>query len=104
MQTQPCTAAAGTPVATIGGYVQLPSNNYTALMNAIATVGPVAVSVAATGWGAYSGGIYHAPLSVNNDINHEVVLMGYGVDKGRKYWLVRNSWSPTWYVVCTRQF
>ncbi len=33
------------PVATINGYVQLPENNYTALMNAVAQVGPIAVSV-----------------------------------------------------------
>ncbi len=93
-QTQPCTKAAGTPVATIAGYVQLPTNNYTALLNAVATVGPIAVSVAASGWGSYKSGIYRDIMGAT-DINHLVVLMGYG-EEGQKYWLVRNSWSPTW--------
>lgn len=33
------------PKATIEGFTQLPANNYTALMNSIAQVGPVAISV-----------------------------------------------------------
>ncbi|RYH28372.1 hypothetical protein EON65_12430 [archaeon] len=31
-----------------------------------------------------------------SDIDHAVVLVGYGEDQGNKYWLVRNSWSPGW--------
>jgi hypothetical protein len=32
----------------------------------------------------------------NPDIDHAVVLVGYGEEYGKKYWLVRNSWAPTW--------
>jgi cathepsin L len=54
-----CSMPADQPaVATINGYVQLPENNYTALMNAIATVGPIAVSVDASAWGAYKSGVF----------------------------------------------
>mmetsp|Transcript_31341 Transcript_31341/g.52878 ORF Transcript_31341/g.52878 Transcript_31341/m.52878 type:complete len:371 (+) Transcript_31341:46-1158(+) len=83
-------------VATIDGYVQLPENNYTALMSAIATVGPVAISVDASTWHAYAGGVYDGCDQGAPDINHAVVLMGYGEENGQKYWLVRNSWSPAW--------
>jgi hypothetical protein len=39
--TLACEKKADAPVAALDGFIQLPANNYTALMNAIATVGPV---------------------------------------------------------------
>jgi len=95
-QNSACSALNVAAKATIDGYVQLPANNYTALMNAVATVGPVAVSVDAAAWGAYSSGIFSGCNQVNPDIDHAVVLMGYGEENGQKYWLIRNSWSPSW--------
>lgn len=95
-QDYQCSVPNDTPVATINGYVQLPENNYTALMNAIATVGPVAVSVDASSWSPYSGGIYNGCNQANPDIDHAVVLMGYGEENGQKFWLIRNSWSASW--------
>lgn len=82
----------------IDGYVQLPSNNYTAIMNAVGTVGPVVVGVDASSWSAYEEGIY-VGLSSSPDMNHEVVLAGYGHDNSLNmdYYLVRNSWAPSWY-------
>ena len=65
-------------------------------MNAVATVGPVAVSVDASSWSAYESGIYDGCDQETPDIDHAVVLAGYGVDAGESYWLVRNSWSPAW--------
>jgi cathepsin L len=83
-------------VATIDGYVVLPENNYTALMNAVATVGPVAISVDASAWAAYESGIFNGCNQVNPDMDHAVVLVGYGEENGQKYWLVKNSWSTSW--------
>jgi cathepsin L len=82
------------PVATITGFVKLPENNYTALMNAIATVGPIAVSVDASTFHSYAGGIFSGCNQENPDINHAVTLVGYGEENGQKYWLIRNSWNP----------
>jgi len=84
------------PVSTINGYVKLPENNYTALMNAIATVGPIAISVDASAWSPYESGVFSGCNQAQPDIDHAVVLMGYGEENGQKYWLVRNSWSPAW--------
>jgi len=90
-----CNAAlGGRPKATISGFVQLPENNYTALMNAIATVGPIAVSVDAS-WSGYESGIW-TQTPPQPDIDHAVTLVGYGEESGQKYWLIRNSWSPSW--------
>jgi cathepsin L len=84
------------PKGMIDGYVQLPENNYTALMNAIATVGPIAISVDASVWHNYESGVYDGCNQVNPDIDHAVVLVGYGEEDGQKYWLVRNSWSASY--------
>ena len=83
------------PAAKIGGFVQLPQNDYAALMNAVASEGPIAISVDASTWHAYESGIYNGCNQVNPDIDHAVVLVGYGVDNGQKYWTVRNSWYNT---------
>ncbi len=90
------TQSGSTPKAKISGYVKLPENNYHALMYAVATKGPVAVSVDASTWSSYKSGIFNGCNQTNPDINHAVVLVGYGEDSGQKYWLVRNSWSASW--------
>lgn len=62
--------------------------------------GPVAVSFEATeDFEHYTGGIYVAPKtklkSVNEfeETNHCVMLVGYGEEKGVKYWRIKNSWG-----------
>ena len=85
------------PKVFIDGYVRLPQNNYTAVLNAIASVGPLAINVDASNWHSYSSGIFSGcSTSANVDINHVVVLVGYGEEQGVKYWTVRNSWSPSY--------
>jgi cathepsin L len=85
------------PKVFIDGYVRLPQNNYTAIMNAVANVGPVAINVDASNWHSYSSGIFNGcSFKENVDINHVVVLVGYGEEQGLPYWLVRNSWSPSY--------
>lgn len=84
------------PVAKNTGYVQLPANNYTALMVAVATKGPIAISIAAggLGWQLYGGGIFKGgPLGCGFDEDHAVQLAGYGKDGETMYWIVRNSWG-----------
>jgi cathepsin L len=65
-------------------------------MNAVATIGPMSISVDASTWHAYSSGIYNGCNQVNPEIDHAVVLVGYGSENGQNYWLVRNSWSASW--------
>jgi len=86
------------PAATASGFVKLPENNYTALLNAIATLGPIAISVEADTWSFYGGGIFPANKCnlKNTDIDHAVQLVGYGTDAGKDYWIVRNSWGASW--------
>lgn len=73
-------------------------NNYAQLLHAVANYGPIAVSVDASSWHSYVSGIFDGCNQLNPDINHAVVLVGYGTDDKTKqdYWLVRNSWSASW--------
>ncbi|XP_057296042.1 dipeptidyl peptidase 1-like [Hydractinia symbiolongicarpus] len=64
--------------------------------------GPIAVSIEVyDDLFAYKGGIYHHtglrykfnPFEINN---HVVLIVGYGVENGEKFWIVKNSWGTTW--------
>jgi len=73
------------------------SNDYTSLMSAVAKAGPIVVNVDASKWHDYEEGIFGGcDYEENIDINHAVVLMGYGEDENGAYWLIRNSWGPEW--------
>jgi cathepsin L len=92
-----CDEASHTKVATVAGCVKLAENNYTDLLTAVATIGPIAVSVDASTWNSYSKGIYDGcDKEKNMDIDHAVQLVGYGTEGGSDYWIVRNSWGPNW--------
>jgi len=64
-------------------------------MNAVATLGPIAVSVDASTWHSYESGVFNGcSYTENIDVNHAVVLVGYGTDdKLGDFWLIRNSWG-----------
>jgi|EP00927_Polykrikos_kofoidii_P011672 cathepsin L len=83
------------PVAINDGFVKLKVNDYTALLTAVATKGPIAISVAAGGleWQLYGGGVLTSCGFVQD---HAVQLVGYGVDGNKEFWLVRNSWGSGW--------
>ena len=78
-------------VAGVSNFVHLPTNDYTALMQAVATVGPVSISVDAS-WSGYEKGVYKG-CGNHTTIDHAVQLVGYGTDGGEDYFLVRNSWG-----------
>jgi cathepsin L len=84
------------PVATNDGYIKLKVNDYASLVSAVATKGPIAISLAAGsfGWQLYGGGVL---TKCDCDQDHAVQLVGYGTDQSKgDYWLVRNSWGAGW--------
>mmetsp|Transcript_107500 Transcript_107500/g.131163 ORF Transcript_107500/g.131163 Transcript_107500/m.131163 type:complete len:427 (-) Transcript_107500:69-1349(-) len=85
------------PVVSISGHVTNPTNDYEALVAALVTHGPQAISVDASHWSPYQSGIANfCDVDTNVEINHAAVLMGYGVEDDLKYWTVRNSWGTLW--------
>ncbi|XP_046667870.1 procathepsin L-like [Homalodisca vitripennis] len=85
--------------ATDVGYVSLPKGNETSLQTAVATVGPVSVCIDASlkSFSLYKRGVYRAKGCSKVDLDHAVLVVGYGnVKKGGDYWLIKNSWGTDW--------
>jgi len=75
----------------------IPNNNQIALKEAVATYGPVSVSIQADQkiFQYYTGGIIKDE-SCGRNLDHGVLIVGYGEENGDKYWIVKNSWGENW--------
>ena len=74
-ETGECTYDANTQTAAVyvRGYETLPHNSLEAVMNHVATVGPLGISVDASVWHSYEGGIFDGcSYEENIEINHGV--------------------------------
>jgi cathepsin L len=88
-------SGSGTSLGMIG-YRRLPENRLEPLLLALFEEGPVAVSVAVTSaWTIYHKGIMDA-CNKDAEINHAVVLVGYGQESNTGYWQIQNSWGRDW--------
>lgn len=96
-----CKYRAEFAVANDTGFVDIPQQEK-ALMRAVATVGPISVAMDAShpSLQFYHSGIYYEPNCSSKDLDHGVLLVGYGFEgtdsNKSKYWLVKNSWGPEW--------
>ncbi len=43
----------------------------------------------------YQGGIYEYTWGEKKD-GHAIKIVGWGVEDGKEYWIVQNSWGPNW--------
>uniref|UniRef100_A0A8C9Q2P3 Peptidase C1A papain C-terminal domain-containing protein n=1 Tax=Spermophilus dauricus TaxID=99837 RepID=A0A8C9Q2P3_SPEDA len=88
-------------VANDTGVIYIPKHEE-ALKKAVASVGPISVSIDASlrSFQFYKKGIYYDPDCKSSELNHGVLLVGYGFEgtnpNKNKYWLVKNSWSKGW--------
>ncbi|XP_029437300.1 cathepsin K-like isoform X3 [Rhinatrema bivittatum] len=79
-------------------YKEVTEGSEKALKRAVARVGPISVGIDASlpSFQSYSKGVYYDPDCNVDDINHAVLVVGYGVQKGKKYWIIKNSWGKEW--------
>ncbi|XP_022845739.1 cysteine proteinase 3-like [Olea europaea var. sylvestris] len=69
------------------------------LKHAVGIVRPVSVAFeVVTGFRFYKEGVYTSTSCGSNpmDVNHAVLAIGYGVENGIPYWLIKNSWGADW--------
>jgi len=83
-------------VAKINRYVDVQPNDEQILKRAVA-IGPVSVAIQAnvSSFRFYKSGIYQDP-ECGDQLDHGVLIVGYGTDQNLDYWIVKNSWSPEW--------
>ena len=66
------------------------------MMQEIYQRGPIACGIAVPdGFMNYTGGIF-IDKTGSKEIDHEISVVGWGVEDGVKYWIGRNSWGSYW--------
>lgn len=66
------------------------------MMSEIYHRGPIACGTAVTDeLRNYTGGIFEDKTG-KMEITHDISIVGYGIENGTKYWVVRNSWGSSW--------
>ncbi|NWI09219.1 CATK protein, partial [Crypturellus soui] len=130
-QDESCMYSPSGKAAKCRGYREIPEGDEKALKRALARVGPVSVGIdaslpsfqfysrgeaaaplrrgaagAAPSPLALSAGVYYDESCNGQNINHAVLAVGYGAQKGSKHWIIKNSWGEEWgnkgYVLLAR--
>jgi C1A family cysteine protease len=84
------------PLAHFSGCIDVTPNNEADLEKAVA-MGPVSVAIEADAkvFQFYKSGII-SDTSCGTNLDHGVLIVGYGADDSTDYWIVKNSWGTSW--------
>lgn len=90
-----CQAGGKAHPAKIGRYWSVRSGDEGALKDAVGVRGPVSVAIHVNDdFMRYKSGVFDAPCSGSR--NHAVLVVGYGSEGGKDFWIVKNSWGTWW--------
>jgi len=92
-----CKASQPKEKAFIKDWVQI-STDEDQIAAALMKYGPLAIGINAGPMQWYRGGVANPWSFLCNpkSLDHGVAIVGFGVDSGKKYWTIRNSWGATW--------
>ncbi|XP_059163576.1 procathepsin L-like [Physella acuta] len=105
---EPCKFNSSNVGAKIRSFEKVKSGSEDSLMQAVATVGPVSVAIhlSMPSFKNYGGGVYDEPDCSSTDLDHAVLVVGYGTQDDKDYWLVKNSWGTSFgldgYILMSR--
>jgi len=91
-----CRSAGKPKVARSTGWWNIrPQRDENRLKECVALYGPVAVALHVnSAFQSYRSGIFEGPCTGSR--NHAGVVVGYNGERGRDFWLFKNSWGPGW--------
>jgi cathepsin F len=85
--------------AKVTGYNYSSSQDENQIKQFLFENGPLAIAINATPLQFYFWGIFNPWfewLCSPQQLNHGVLLVGYGVEGNTPYWIVKNSWGSSW--------
>jgi len=89
-----CTYKENKGVAKVKGYKFADSQDEDEIALMLVATGPLAVALDATPLQYYINGI--VTKGCTTELNHGVLIVGYGVENKKKFWIVKNSWGGIW--------
>jgi cathepsin L len=103
-----CVFNASAIVSTISSFANITTGDEADLANQCANNGPISVAIDAShqSFQLYSTGVYSEPACSSTQLDHGVLVVGYGVSGTKDYYIVKNSWGTSWgqegYIWMTR--